>query len=110
MENKKKINWFKIIISILFLTYISLYILNTTGYYDGSIRRKVEFTSEQIEQFERDVEDGKNVDINNYLKGHNKNYTNKTSKIGYSLSSSVDEFLNGGLKEILKILGKLFTN
>ena len=109
MEGKKKTNWFKIIMVTFFIAYISLFILNLTGYYDGSIRRKVEFTREQIAQFEQDVENGKSVDLNDYLEDQNKNYTNNASKLGYAISSNVDKFLNSGLKEILSILGKLLS-
>ncbi len=109
MQEKKKINWFKVVIIFLFIIYISLFALNLTGYYDGSIRRKVEFTSKQIAQFEKDIEDGKNIDLNDYLEDQNKNYTNNASKLGYTISSNVDKFLNTGIKEILKILGKLLS-
>ena len=110
MDKKKKTNWFKIIITTLFIAYISLYILNITGYYDGSVRRKVEFTSMQIEKFENDVKNGVNVDIEDYLKEQNKNYTNNASRLGYTISSNVDKFLNEGIKGVIKVLSKIFTN
>ena len=49
MEKKKKRNWFKITIIALFIAYISLYILNVSGYYDGNLRNKIQFTEEQIQ-------------------------------------------------------------
>lgn len=109
MDDKKKTNWFKYIICGFFIMYIALYILNITGYYDGSIRRKVSFTSEQIEQFEKDVENGETIDINDYLKNQNKNYTNGFSKLGYSISSGVEKFLNEGIKGVISVLGKFFS-
>ena len=109
MEKKKKTNWFKIIIILFFVAYISLYALNISGYYEGSIRRKVEFTSEQITQFENDVKNGETIDMTNYLKDQNKNYTNKVSKFGYKLSTGIDTFLNKGIKSILDILSKLVS-
>lgn len=109
-ENKKKHpNWFKIIMILLFISYLSLYILNITGYYNGSIRRKVEFTSEQIELFEKDIKDGKEVDINDYLKDQNKNYVNGASRLGYNISTNVDKLLNKGIKEFVKVLNKLLS-
>lgn len=109
METKKKPNYFKIVIITLFIIYISLYILNYSGYYDGNIRKRTELTSAQIKKFEEDVQNGEYVDLNDYLKDQNKNYTNKTSKIGYIISSNTEIFLNEGIKEIIKVLGKLFT-
>lgn len=109
MENKKKINWFKYIMISLFVVYSALYLLNLSGYYDGSIRRKVEFTTEQIEQFEADVKDGKNVDLTNYLENQTKDYTNAVSKLGYTISSNVDKFLNEGISEIIKVLSSILS-
>lgn len=109
MEKKKKTNWLKVALTILFIGYMSLYVLNTTGYYDGSVRRKVAFTEEQIKKFENDVESGKKINITDYLEEQTKDYTNNTSKMGYEFSSSLESFLNSGLKDIIKVLGKLFT-
>ena len=109
MAEKKKPNYFLIILILFFVAYISLYILNISGYYDGSIRRKVEFTNEQIVQFEEDVKNGETVDINDYLKNQNKNYTNSASRLGYSISTSVDSFLNEGIKSVIKILSKILS-
>lgn len=108
-EKKKKFNYLKFIIVLLFLIYIVLYILNVTGYYDGNIRKRVEFTKEQMEVFESDVNDGKSVDLNEYLKEQNKNYTNKTSKLGYAISTNTEKLINDGVKEIVKFLSRLFT-
>jgi len=109
MEKKKKTNWFKLILGVCFFAYISLYVLNVTGYYDGNLRRKVVFTEKQIEEFEKDVERGETVDLKNYLSEQNKNYTNKASRLGYTISSSVDSFLNKGIKSILGIIGKVLS-
>lgn len=109
MDKKKKVNWFKIIFTTLFVAYISLYFLNVSGYYDGNIRRKVQFTEEQIRAFEEDIANGENVDIKDYLKDQNKDFTNNVSKFGYKLSSNIDAIFNNGIKELLKILSKLLT-
>lgn len=109
VEGKKKINWFKIIITGLFIVYIALYLLNVSGYYDGNIRRKVEFTESQIEEFERDVAKGENIDIKKYLEDQTKDYTNGASRVGYSISKNIDSFFNRGIKEALKILTKLLS-
>lgn len=109
MEKKKKRNWFKITIIALFIAYISLYILNVSGYYDGNLRNKIQFTEEQIQQFEEDVANGEKVDIKDYLKDQNKDYTNNVSKFGYKLSSNIDYFFNNGIREVLKILTMLVS-
>lgn len=109
MEKKKKINYFKIILILLFIIYISLYTLNVSGYYDGSIKKKVEFTSEQIKEFESDIENGEPVDVKDYLKGQNKDYTNGASRLGYQVSKNIDNFLNRGIKNFFKLVMKFLT-
>lgn len=109
MEQKKKPNWFKIVITGLFIVYISLYFLNVSGYYDSNIRRKVEFTESQIEQFEKDVASGEVLDVKEYLKDQTKDYTNNVSKFGYKLSSEIDVIFNRSIEEIIRILSKLFS-
>jgi uncharacterized protein with gpF-like domain len=49
------------------------------------------------------------VDINDYLENQNKNYTNTASRLGYTISKNVDSFLNEGIKDVLNILGKIFS-
>ena len=109
METKKKPNYVKIIFLGLFFAYIVLYILNATGYYDGNIRRKVAFTDNQIDKFESDIAKGEKVDLTDYLKDQEKNYTNNASNMGYAISTNVESFLNEGLKKFINILSKLFT-
>lgn len=109
MEKKKKTNWFKIVMIFFFVAYISLYILNLSGYYDGSIRRKIEFTEGQILEFEEDIKNGKNVEVTDYLEDQNKDYTNGASKLGYTISKNVDAFLNRGIKDIISILGRILS-
>lgn len=109
MDKKKKTNWFKITLIVLFGIYISLYSLNVSGYYNSALRRKVEFTESQIEEFERDIAKGEVVDVNDYLKEQNKDYTNTASRLGYKISKNVDSFLNKGIKDIIKFLGKILS-
>lgn len=109
MDKKKKKNWFKIVMLPLFIAYISLYILNVSGYYDGNIRRKVQFTESQIAEFENDIAEGKNVDIKDYLKDQNIDYTNNVSRFGYKFSSNIDSFFNNSIKQILKLVSILVS-
>ena len=109
METKKKPNYLKLLFIGLFFAYIVLYILNVTGYYNGNIRRKVAFTDEKIAEFEKDIANGEKIDMKDYLKDQEKNYTNNTSNMGYAISTNVESFLNEGIKKVMNILSKLFT-
>lgn len=106
---KKKTNWFKLAFLGLFLAYMALYILNMSGYYEGGARRKIEFTNEQIQKFEADIASGEEVDIKEYLKDIEKDYTNSASHLGYMISKNVDALLNRGIKIFLNMLGKVLT-
>lgn len=108
MKDKKKINYFKIVFISFFIIYFCLYTINVNGYYEKR-RGKVEFTSAQIEKFEKDIEEGKNVDIESYLTDQNRDYSNNMSDIGYSISTIINGVLNKGLKGISSFIGSLFS-
>ena len=104
-EKKKKSNIFLKILSVLFLIYISLYIMDSFGYYNINTKNKV-LTEQAIKEFESDIKNGKSIDIKNYV-GDNTNYKNFYSNLGYNLSIGVDNVLNKGLKKVGEILKKL---
>lgn len=105
-EKKKKNNLFTKILSILFLIYISLYMMDNLGYYNINTKNKV-LTEQAIKEFENDIKNGKNIDIKNYV-GDNTNYKNFYSELGYNMSTIVDTFFNKGLKKVGGILKKFF--
>lgn len=104
-EKKKKNNVILKLLIVLFIIYISLYIMDNLGYYNINTKNKV-LTEEAIKEFENDVKNGKSIDIKNYV-GDNTNYKNFYSNLGYNLSVGVDNVLNKGLKKIGDILKKL---
>ncbi len=108
MEEKKKKNIFLKILSILFLFYFALYMMDNLGYYNIASKNKI-LTDEKIKEFENDVKNGNNIDIKNYIED-NTNYRNVYSDIGYKISTGIDTFLNKGLKNIGNVLKKLFQN
>ena len=90
-EDKIKIykKIFKFCFWCFFITFLTLYLSQATGYYEYQQHKKVTFTNEQIEKFEKDVIAGKNVDIESYLEDTTKSYNNKTSKLGYTISNTI---------------------
>ena len=106
-EKKKKTNiWFVLLIT-LFIIFISLYFMNGVGYYDATRNRMI-LTDEKKEQFEKDVSEGKYIDIEDYFKDQKKDYDNNFSNLSLKVSDSIDVVFNKGLKETIKALGKLF--
>ena len=108
-KKKNKGAFFLRLLGILFILYISLTIAIQTGYYEAKLSEKTTITNEAIKQFESDVRDGKNVDINDYLTDTYKDYSNQTTKTGFALSSLVEEFMSKGIKEMVNVFKMLFT-
>jgi len=106
-EKKKKTNYFKIIFIVLFIIFISLYFMNFIGYYDVTRNRTI-LTQEQINRFEKDIEEGNFIDLNDYLEEDKKEYDNGFSNISLNISNGIDTVLNNGLKSAFKAIEKLF--
>lgn len=104
---KKKKNWFLKLLSILFVVFLGLYIASISGYYESQVSNKVALTNKAIEQFEQDVLDGKNVDINTYINEETKDYSNKFTDMGDRFSESIQTVLTdgiGGVWDAIKVL------
>lgn len=95
---------------ILFITFITLYISQATGYYEYEQARKTAFTKEQIEQFEKDVKDGKEIDVNKYLENTDKNYQNNLSKFTLDVSENISKYTKLGIEKVLGRISKWVEN
>lgn len=99
----KIFGWF---LFILFITFVTLYISQATGYYEYEQARKTAFTKEQIEQFEKDVKDGKEIDINKYLDNTNKNYQSNLSKLTLNISEGISKYTKLGIEKVFGQIAK----
>ena len=109
MDSSKKKSKFRYIFYLLCTIFILLYFIGTTGYYEQKIANDTMLTREAIMEFEKDIADGKPVDIKDYLKEDKKDYQNKYSSLGYTVSNAIDKGLNEGVKFIVKLLETLFS-
>jgi len=108
MQPKKKSRYFWWILTIFFVVYIGYFIAMENGYYETKVNEEVLLTEEEILKFEKDVKEGKEIDIDNY-KTSNKVVNNEgLSKIGLTFSTKSEEIMNDGFKELVKILKTLF--
>ena len=111
MEPKKKNNkTFKFIFYVLIIIFSLLYFTGKTGYYENKLSKSSELTREAILKFEADVAEGKPVDIKDYIEVNTKNYQNKYSSLGYTISNTIDLTLNDGVGYLVKILKALFSS
>ncbi|MBR2840973.1 MAG: hypothetical protein IKF01_03790 [Bacilli bacterium] len=98
---------FKHFIIVSFIIFTALYISQASGYYEYKNKKKVALTNQQIKQFEKDVSEGKKVNIKKYTEINNKNYQNKMSKTGLSISSISEKIIQKIINETFKILSKV---
>ena len=107
MESKpsKAKKRFKFIFTLLIIIFGLLYFASSTGYYE----KKTALTKDAIKAFEEDVASGKNVDIKDYIEVHDDDYKSLSSKIGYTISNSIDTILNDGVGYLIKLLKALFS-
>lgn len=102
--NKNKM--FKIIFIVLFLAFIIAYIIEKSGYYEYNLRNKTVLTTESMKQFEKDVSEGKDVTIEDYVVNTSIDYTTRLTRNTNKISTNVNDVLKKGIEGIFKILGK----
>lgn len=111
MKKEDKIKYcnkfFKFLFLICFVTFITLYISSAAGYYEYEQHKKMVFTQDQIKQFEQDVANGKNIDLEEYMKNTNPNYQNRTSKFGLKISEGIGTAVQKGIEGAFSMLNKL---
>ena len=110
METKKKSpSKSKIIMYFLIIVFSLLYFTGQSGYYENRLAKSSKLTKAAIIEFEQDVKEGKAVDIKDYIDTNNIDYQNKYSKLGYTISKTIDTTLNDGVSYLVKILSALFS-
>lgn len=108
MEKKKNRNWFNKLMFLLFIIFLCLYTVSLNGYSNRNNEYKSLYTKEMIEKFEKDIENGENIDINNYFTYEEKNYSNKISKLGEKFSEGIDFASNKSLEMFSNFFAYLF--
>ncbi len=108
MVKRKKIHPVLKILLAFFIVFIALYIASFSGYYEGRIRNKVIITENNIKEFEDKIASGEEINLDSYLENESVDYSNKFSKLGDSLTSSIEVFVTKSSKVIMEILKSLF--
>ena len=107
MKHKRLNKIFRYSLLVSFVTFFALYLSQSTGYFEYRNSKKVALTKEQIEKFEKDVKEGKNIDIENYIDSNNKSYQNSLSKAGLSISNVTEKAIQKIIGGSFKVLGDL---
>ncbi len=108
MDKKKKPNYFLRVTLVLFIIFIMIYIIGQTGYYETSVRKDVMLTEEKINEFEEDVLNGEQVDLNTYIVKEDKDYSNALTTAGEGLNNTIMKIFSEGLDEVINIFDILF--
>ena len=98
-------NIFKITILATILIFLIMFFTSSSGYYEYELNKKTNLTNDAILKFEQDIKDGKEIDINNYIVQDNKDYSNKFSNAGISLSNKIKKIFSEGVKFIFNSIG-----
>lgn len=100
---------FYIVMFVLFIVFICIFSASTSSYYEFSNNKRASFTEEKIKEFEKDVSEGKNVNIKDYMEDYSKDYSNKVTRMGDSVSRFVYNSTNFVLKNGFKIIEKILN-
>lgn len=102
---KKKLP--KLILFLVCFSFIVTYIIYETGYYEYKLQNRTVLTKEQMEQFEKDINDGKDVTLNDYLVETEVDYTTKLTDTTVKVSNKVNTYLKKGVELVFKQVNKL---
>ena len=100
---KKGISYIPVILIIIF---IGLYFIYQNGYYEQITRNKIMLTNEQIEKFEQDVIDGKDVSIEKYI-NNSKNYSTKVGNMSLKISNKIENTINKFIKFVFRKISNI---
>ena len=103
MKHKKIVKFFCTCIILIFLFS---YFIEVSGYYEYNLQNKKNLTEDQIKQFELDVKEGKDIDLDRYLKDTQVDYSNKLTQTTSEASIKLNDYLKNFLSNTFKILEK----
>jgi len=97
----------KIFLLLVCFAFVVSYIIYETGYYEYKLQNRTVLTKEQMEQFERDVEAGKDVTLNDYLVETEVDYTNTLTDATFKISNKVNLYFKKGVELVFKQVNRL---
>lgn len=94
---------------LLLVLFFALIIMNYTGFYEYRVSKKTALTNESIEKFEKDIEEGKEVNMKDYLE-EEKDNSNNISKITSKTSEAIGNVFNKMISLVFKSIEKTMTD
>ncbi len=84
---------FRLVMITLIILFATLYFTQAFGYFEYTTRKTNTLTEDAVKRFEKDVNDGKKINANDYIKKEN-DYTNNLSKLGGKTSMLIESSFN----------------
>ncbi len=96
---------FNNILFVLLIIFLTIFVSNKYGYFEHEKHRQVALTQEQIERFEEDIKNGKDISLENYKV--TINYQTKLSQAGLNISNYISTVIRKGVNSIFKNVEKV---
>ena len=97
----------RMILLLIVIAFVSTYLVASSGYYEYQMQQKTILTSEQIKEFEEDIKNNNFIDVKDYYKKDDIDYTNKLTNLVYSISEGSSNLTRKVVKKIFKKLGSM---
>ena len=101
-----KKNIVKVFIVFLIVAFLGLFYAYQNGYYRKVQGDKVILTNQKIEEFEKDIKDGKDITIEDYLE-EEKDYSTNSTKLSLKISDKIADGIDRVIKFIFQKLGSV---
>ncbi len=101
---------FKLIVIVIVIVFIASYFVSESGYYEYTMQQQTIITNEKIKEFEEDVKNNENIDIKEYLKKEQIDYSNKFTTLIYNISDNSNKLVRKAIKYVFKKLGTLIED
>ena len=98
---------FKLLSITAFLAFLITYVIGMSGYYEYELSNKRVLTEEKMKEFEEDVKNNKDIDLNDYVVNTHQDYTNKFTKTVTSASLTLNKYLKKSIESIFGLLNKV---
>ncbi len=89
--NKKNIIRFSFL--AIFFFFLCLYLYQASNYYEYLNYKRTKINYEKINEFEKDIKEGKNIKEKDYI-DEEKTYSNTIYKLGISTSNLIEKSFN----------------
>lgn len=100
----------RIVLLVLFVIFVGLYMVGNSDYYDYDVASKTRLTEEQILQFEKDLAEGRPVDVEDYLKLNEKDYDNVISDTTLHISNTISKTFDKALNYLIDKLNAVMAS